>query len=238
MLSLLYFYIFVLGASFGSFVNVLAYRIPNNLSILGRSSCANCKHKLAWFDLIPVVSYVTLQGKCRYCASKISLIHPVFEIITGISLLTFVIKIQFALSITNLLLLLLVLTILLIALTDFYYQIILDEYLLLVFAIGLILNSNSIDSYLWSACLGAFLFWLIYFFSKGRAMGYGDVKYVFVVGLVLSFYWLFLGLYLAFLTGGIVSAILILMRHKNLKSTIAFGPFLSVGFLISLWLSL
>ena len=124
---------------------------------------------------------------------------------------------------------------LLIALTDYYYQIILDEYLVLVFIIGLLLNFTRLSQVLPSAFFAGFLFWLVYFWSKGTAMGYADIKYVFVVGFVLTFTSLFLGIYLAFLTGGIVSAILILMRQKKIKSTIAFGPFLSVGFLIALW---
>ena len=214
---------------------MLASRLPRNISILGRSRCSSCNHTLGLLDLFPIFSFIFLRGRCRYCKKRISVIHPIFEMICSSVLLAFVIKLSFVFSLANTLVLILVLTLLLIALTDYYYQIILDEYLVLVFIIGLLLNFTNLFQVLPSAFFGAFLFWLVYFWSKGTAMGYADIKYVFVVGFVLSFSLLFLGIYLAFLTGGVVSAILILMRQKKMKSTIAFGPFLSVGFLMALW---
>lgn len=235
MIYVVYCYIFILGASFGSFLNVLASRLPKGISILGRSKCSNCHHTLGFLDLVPIFSFIFLRGKCRYCKTKISYLHPLFEVVCGSILLAFIIKLNFVFSLSNILTLILVLIMLLIALTDYYYQIILDEYLVLVFIIGLLLNFTRLSQVLPSAFFAGFLFWLVYFWSKGTAMGYADIKYVFVVGFVLTFTSLFLGIYLAFLTGGIVSAILILMRQKKIKSTIAFGPFLSVGFLIALW---
>src|SRR4051812_7768219 len=77
-------FLLITGFFFGSFLNVLADRLPNDESILGRSHCDRCKHTLSWKDLIPVVSFVWLRGKCRYCHSPLSYQYPLLEVLTGI----------------------------------------------------------------------------------------------------------------------------------------------------------
>ena len=78
------FFLFILGSSVGSFLNVLIDRLPRAQSIKGRSHCDHCHHKLAWLDLIPVVSFFLLRGKCRYCGEKISWQYPLVEGLTGV----------------------------------------------------------------------------------------------------------------------------------------------------------
>jgi len=81
----IYFIIFVFGIVFGSFYNVLGYRLPKKESIVFPSShCPSCNHKLKFLDLIPILSYVILKGRCRYCKKKISIIYPLIELITGL----------------------------------------------------------------------------------------------------------------------------------------------------------
>ena len=81
----IYIIIFVFGIVLGSFYNVLGYRLPRKESIVFPSShCPNCKHKLNFLDLIPILSYIFLKGKCRYCKKKISIIYPIIEFLTGI----------------------------------------------------------------------------------------------------------------------------------------------------------
>src|SRR5258708_17197299 len=78
--------LFVLGLIIGSFLGALSYRLPRNMSISkGRSICPNCKHQIAWFDNIPLLSYVILLGKCRNCHKKISWREPAIELATGIT---------------------------------------------------------------------------------------------------------------------------------------------------------
>ena len=82
MISLL---VFVFGLTIGSFINCLVWRLHKKQTILGRSYCPNCKHQLAWFDNIPLVSYIFLRGKCRYCTKPISMQYPMVELIVLLS---------------------------------------------------------------------------------------------------------------------------------------------------------
>jgi len=85
---LIYFFIFLLGASIGSFLNVLIDRLPQERKITGRSVCDFCHHQLSWYDLIPILSFFLLKGRCRYCRKKISFQYPLVEAITGIAFLS------------------------------------------------------------------------------------------------------------------------------------------------------
>ena len=77
--------IFILGLVFGSFYNVVGYRLPNNMSIaFPASHCPNCNHKLKFYELIPVLSYIFLKGKCSSCKKRISIFYPFFELLTAI----------------------------------------------------------------------------------------------------------------------------------------------------------
>lgn len=77
--------VFILGLCVGSFLNVLIYRLPKNLGFVkGRSFCPKCKHKLSWFDNIPLLSFLFLKGKCRYCKKPISIRYPLVEVVTGL----------------------------------------------------------------------------------------------------------------------------------------------------------
>ena len=106
---LIYFYIFVFGLVVGSFLNCVIYRLarPNfslkNLGGLGgRSFCPNCKHILEWKDLIPILSFILLRGKCRYCQKPISFQYPIVEFLTGIFSLLFFKNLVLNFSISNL----------------------------------------------------------------------------------------------------------------------------------------
>ena len=78
-------FIFIIGCIFGSFFNVVGYRVPNELSIVRPGSfCPKCKHSLRWYELIPIFSFLIQKGKCRDCKEKISIIYPVVELTTGI----------------------------------------------------------------------------------------------------------------------------------------------------------
>ena len=79
-----YLLLFLIGIAIGSFLNVLIDRLPNEEKITGRSHCDHCQKKLAWYDLIPVISYVFLGARCRYCSKKLSFFYPMVELITGI----------------------------------------------------------------------------------------------------------------------------------------------------------
>ncbi len=258
------FVVFVLGLFIGSFLGVLSNSLPKNENIIkGRSHCDKCKKELGLSDLIPVLSFVFLRGKCRYCHTKLSLFYPVIEVCTGIMfVLTYIFVISnFKFQISNeflifkyliinplslislLYYLFMISSFIVIFFTDLKYGIILDKIVFPAIAINifylLFFNPKSLIFNLASG-LGAFLFfvaisYLFYILTKKQSMGGGDIKLSFLLGLFLGFPGILVSLYLAFLTGAITSIILIIWRKKFLKDSLPFGPFLIMGAIISLF---
>ena len=247
------FFLFFIGTFFGSFFNVVVDRLKTGETIIkGRSHCEFCKKDLEWEDLIPLISFLILKGKCRYCHKKISLYYPLSEVVTGILFSAVFIFIfypgyqntfldpPYIKIISFLYYLFIISSFIIVFLEDFKYGIIPDKVILpaiLISFIFLALNPQFFILNLVSA-VGAFLFFLILFiFTGGKGMGFGDVKLAFLLGLVLGFPKILLSLYLAFLTGAFIGLILILWRKKaSIRDTIPFGPFLVTGSLISLFL--
>ncbi len=236
------FFIFILGLVVGSFLNVVIYRLPKRESIVfPPSHCPHCRHKLAWYDLIPVVSYISLFGKCRYCKDNISYMYPLVELLTGLLFLSIYSSFM-SMGIVVLLYYLLMLPIFFtIFFTDLKYgiipfqlvlagSVITSFYLLYTFS-PYILLSHLLSAF---AAFAAFLF--LFLITKGRGMGFGDVVLVFLMGLFLGSPDIAFALYIAFLTGAVTSLILILIGSKRLRhDTIPFGPFLAIGTFISLF---
>jgi prepilin signal peptidase PulO-like enzyme (type II secretory pathway) len=228
-------YLFFVGACLASFLQVVATRLPKGQSLLGRSACSFCHHKLSWLDLVPIISFIALKGRCRYCHRRISVIHPLFETLVGFIFWLFIHRAGYQFSIETAIILVIVLLALTLSLSDYYYQIIPDEFLIIMFSLGLYLNYLTLNEHIIGILGGTTIFLLLHYLSRGRAMGYGDVKLVFVMAVILPSFYLAWSLYLAFLTGGIISVILILLTRKKLKSTISFGPFLGFGLVSLLW---
>lgn len=248
-----YFFVFFFGSAVGSFLNVLVYRIPRGESFLsGRSHCDNCNKKLAWHDLLPIVSYLLLAGKCRYCRGAISIFYPIIEKLTGILfvivLFSLIGRDYYLLTDPHYLLtavyyLYIISSLITIFLTDFKYGIIPFKivfpaiivtfvwYLFMPSQDGMLVNATL-------SALGVFIFFfLLFVITKGRGLGFGDVVYVFLMGLLLGVPKIILGLYISFLSGAVISLMLVVARRKKIKGgTIPFGPFLVSGTIISmLW---
>lgn len=221
-------FFFVLGLILGSFATVLIWRIPKGLSIGGRSVCDKCKGKIAWFDNIPLLSFVLLSGKCRKCKGKISLRYPFVELLTAVIFVLLFLK--FGLSYQMLLFTLLSPILISIFFIDFDHQIIPDN--LIFWGIGfsllylVLVNPELFYSSIFAGLLSSFIMLLLHIITKGRGMGLGDVKLALLGGIICGFANLFHWLFWAFLTGGAVGCILVLIKNYNLKSKIAFGPFL------------
>jgi len=229
-------FIFLLGSCIGSFINVWSDRLPGGKSLLGFSHCDYCQKQLSLFDLLPIFSFLLLKGKCRYCQKKLSIQYPLVEFFTG-SIFAFYVFKHYLLTneLINVFLLpsLLICSILItILIIDYQNQIIPDELLIGLLIIICLFFPTLIFTNLLGALGGMSFFLIIYLLTKGRAMGYGDVKLVFILGLLLSPMVFLKTLYLAFLTGGAVSAILLLSKKANLKTAIAFGPFIIISFLL------
>ncbi len=227
------FFLFILGLTFGSFFNVLIERIPNKISITGRSKCDFCNKTLRWYDLLPVFSFIVLKGKCRYCKKKLSFSYPFIEFLTGVLFLS-VYLFSPDQGILDLFVGLLVISVLvLVFFIDLRYGIIpnnivipssLGIFIWLLFFHKELLIVNSLSA------LGlAGFFLLIFLISKGRAMGFGDIKLAIFLGLFFGFPGTLVLAYVAFLTGGLVGTILIIWKKKKLSSQIPFGPFLVLG---------
>ena len=243
---ILSFFVFVLGLEIGSFLNVVIYRIHKKESFLkGRSYCPHCRHKLSWYDLVPILSFVFLRGKCRYCQKSISIQYPLIEIITGV---LFLAMLKFSginefsllsLQSFNLVYLLAIVSIsIVIFVYDLKYLLISDG--LIYSATGIVLLYRLINfqdfkiSFL--SAIGAMLFFLfIFLISKGRWLGFGDVKLVFFMGLFLSFPNVLVALFLSFLIGAIIGVAMIGFKKRTLKSEIPFGPFLITGTYLALF---
>lgn len=234
--------LFVFGTAIGSFLNVVIYRMPRRESVVFPAShCPRCRHKLAWYDLIPVFSYLLLSGRCRYCKEPISAYYPIVEFLTG---LLFVLIYYFfpVLDLVSLVYFLLIGSVLIIIFfTDLQYGIIPFQ-VVLVGCAGVLaylfytFSLYAFITHLLSAAGAFFAFLFLFLVTRGRGMGFGDVVLVTLMGFFLGFPNIAFALYIAFLTGAITSLILILIGSKHMRhDTIPFGPFLVSGTFISLF---
>jgi len=255
--------LFIIGICIGSFLGVIVDRLGSKESIWkGRSHCDHCRHNLNVLDLIPVFSFFLLKKKCRYCHKKLSWFYPAIELVCGISYLSvgYVILIfakesflQMQFIFLFLYYYVLIASLIVIFFSDIRYGIIpfkavitaliatIIWYFLLPelkFPIYVIQNLGlqiSILSIVFSSIGAGGFFLLLFLLTKGRGMGFGDVIYSFLMGFTLGFPRVFLGLYLAFVAGAIVSLLLVAMKKKQLRGgTIPFGPFLVFGTIVSL----
>jgi len=218
----------------------------------GRSVCDHCQKKLNWYDNVPLLSYFFLKGKCRHCGQEISLQYPLVELLTGMEFvwiyfllkgnLNFFSRFEgFYSFLTLLLWLALGSCFLAIFIADFKYQIVPDGAVVLGFLtvfFKLLVDyryTGMVDFSVFLSSLGAALFFLaLVLLTKGKGMGFGDVKLGALLGLVLGFPKILTALFFAFLTGAVVSGILVLLGKKKFKSRIAFGPFLIGGLVFAL----
>jgi leader peptidase (prepilin peptidase) / N-methyltransferase len=231
--------VFIFGLIIGSFLNCAIYRMYKEESFVGgRSYCPRCKHELAAHDLLPLFSFIFLKGKCRYCKAPISWQYPIVELATSLLFVFSYLKffpyfpeiifwwIMFSFFVV-------------IFVFDYEYYLIPDEvtYSAIGFSVLWIIFSyfsRTIDrtavmlSAL-SAVGSAAFFFLLWFFSKGKAMGFGDVKLAFLIGLLMGFPNVIAGLFLSFLLGAIIGLALMVLKKKGMKSEIPFGPFLITG---------
>lgn len=230
---------FVLGTILGSFYNVVGYRLPKGESIVSPPShCPNCNHRLAFWELIPILSYVFQRGKCTSCKQKISWFYPVFE--AGCGLVFALAYLSFGFSWELLIALTFISMLIIVMVSDYNYMIIPDE-VLLFFGILLFIEIFFIYGYqtllinLGNGCLASLFIYIVKligdFIFKKESMGGGDIKLLFIFGLVLGWPLSVLSIFLASVIGLPLSLLII---HKNKNHEIPFGPFLSIGALIIL----
>jgi len=274
-----YLFVFLFGLIIGSFLNVVLFRYDTKKSLVNdRSKCRSCEKVLKWYELIPVFSFLWQRGKCAGCGKKISWQYPLVELATGALFLLifnnqfsifnkfsiiqfsninphFLLSIAYWLIITCFLILIFV--------YDYHTQIIPNEFvypfIFLSFFSFFVENWALIEN--WKLKIENFaphfltgiffflFFWSLWFFSHGRAMGFGDAKLAIGIGWFLGLQDGIIALLLSFWIGAIVGIFLLVLNKKkyNIKSKIAFGPFMVFGTLLAflfgnnlvgLWLNL
>ena len=243
---IVYGIVLIYGLLIGSFLNVCIFRIPDESSIVtGRSHCMNCNSKLKWYELIPVFSYIFLLGKCKSCKSKISIQYPIVEALNGIVyVLVFYL---FGWSAPHVILLnvvycLVISALIVLSLIDFRTNTIPIGINIFIMIMGL---AAALIKYIWFGrntemmldhaigffAVSSFLL-LIFYASKGRGIGGGDIKLMAGAGLLLGWELILL----AFFIGCVLAAIIhpIRMRINHLNRVLAFGPYLSIGIIVAL----
>lgn len=229
------FFIFVLGAIFGSFLSAVVYRVRLEESFVkGRSRCPNCNHQLAVLDLFPIVSWLLLGGKCRYCLKGISWSYPLTEICLGLAFLL-AYAASFQLPTFNFQLALwLIMTVFLgfIFIYDARYYLILDQVIvaasIVAIVFNLILGVNILNMLLAAAVAGGF-FLLQFIISRGQWIGGGDIKLGVLMGLLLSWPTVLGALFIAYVSGSVVGLFLVATGKKGMSSQVPFGTFLTAA---------
>ena len=228
---------FIFGSVMGSFYHVIATRLSNGLSIVKPAShCEKCKHELKWYELIPIVSYLIQLGKCRKCKTKLPVSYFLIELCTGILFAVcyhvFDTPIEIAIS------LVFVSSLIIIIISDIEYMIILDEVLIvsilsiiILYVINLGLYETSIKI-LYGA--GAFISMLLIkklgdVVFKQESLGGGDIKLMFLIGLVIGFEMAICNIFFATFIAFPIALFLLISKKDNI---IPFGPFLSMAAII------
>ncbi|MEO2082409.1 MAG: prepilin peptidase [Desulfurobacteriaceae bacterium] len=236
------FFAFILGLIVGSFLNVCIYRIPKGKSVvLPPSSCPNCGSPIAWYDNIPVISYLILKGKCRHCGEKISIRYPLVEILTA--LMTLAVTCKFGVSFDLFYYLILVYYLIVISFIDIDTMEIPVKFSYFALILGIILsplsrNVGLIDSVL-GASFGAgiilFIIETYYILTGKEGMGYGDANIMAVIGAFLGWKLVPVALFFASLIGTAVGITLMVLKKKDRRLALPFGPFLAAGALTALF---
>lgn len=234
---------FIVGTIFGSFYNVVGYRVPKGQSLIYPAShCTKCNHKLGVLELIPILSFLFLGGKCSKCKDKISWFYPLFEFISGVLFaLSYVV---FGFSLECLLSIVFISMLLIIIISDYQTMIIPDS-ILIIFSLMIIFIKYfmvGIDgvgiSLLHALC--SFIFMLLLklfgdFIFKKESMGGGDIKLLAVFGLMFGFPMSIISVFLSAIIGLPISLILL---KKNSSHEIPYGPFLAIAAILIVLLKL
>lgn len=252
-----YVLIFIFGLLVGSFLNVIIHRLHTGESFLfTRSQCPRCGHVLAWYELVPVISFFAQKRRCRKCRQPISWQYPTVELATA---LLFVASYAFVvqhmndmviawwggLAAFNLLytlkLFVFVSVLLVVFVYDLRHYLILDVVtvpaMIFAFAINVILfpRLGTVTSLLGAAAVSGGFFWLQYVVSKGRWIGGGDIRLGALMGFMLGWPYVVVALFVAYILGALVSIALLIAGRKRWESQVPFGTFLAIGTVVALF---
>lgn len=234
---MIYLFWIVLGLLLGSFAGVVSGRFKNGglrAGLTGRSRCDHCTHTLTPLDLIPLISYIVLRGKCRKCKKKIGVSHIVFEGISACA--TLGVGLYFGFHPITVVTIVIITGLLIVAGIDWYTQQI-SELLIIIIGFFVLMSafaSRDITAHLIGALIGGGVPAFLVSISKGRWMGAGDMELGAVLGLWVGSPAIWVGLWLAFVIGALYGVGLMVQKKATMRSAVAFGPFLIVGAYVSL----
>lgn len=234
----------ILGLCVGSFLNVVIYRLPNNMSLASPGShCTSCQYSLRWYDNIPVLSYLILGGKCRKCKRRISPKYMIVELINGLlwvlSAVLFWVKSP-VYAVSNAVVSSALICIFFI---DLEHMLIFNRFTLIV-ALGGIVTMFISSSTVWydhliGAAAGGVVFLGLYFGAvailKKEGLGFGDVKYAAAAGLLLGWQKFILAMLLASVAAAIVMSLLNRIQKTGKQTEHPFGPYLAAGTLVAMF---
>jgi leader peptidase (prepilin peptidase)/N-methyltransferase len=235
----LYLMAFLLGMIIGSFLNVCIYRIPRRISIVTpRSFCPNCHHQIAWWQNIPIISFIFLKGKCFYCKRQISRQYPLVELSTG--LLTVLLLYLFGLHVIIFQYLLLFYVLLVLSVIDRQHKIIPNKILVFLFITGVLLNlvfkTFACKQMVLGGMIALAIMLLLKYYSlivlKKDGLGWGDVKLATVLGFFLGGWSFLLTLFVGSLIALVIQFFFFLQQREVLSKKIALVPYLSLGSLV------
>lgn len=234
--------VFLLGLAAGSFINAWVYRLHKKLPIArGRSQCPHCKQKLVARDLIPVLSYLALRGKCRYCSKNISWQYPAVELATAILFVLAAITMPDGLMWHWYTIVVLIT----LFVYDARYMLLPDRVTLPALAVLTLVHivtalntdggENLLEQLFLPILVGGGFFALQFIVSKGRWIGGGDIRLGALMGVILGWPGILTGLMVAYVIGAVVSIALIATKKKTMQSAVPFGTFLAVATVITMF---
>jgi len=259
-----YSFVFIIGLTVGSFLNVVIFRLPlilekewrqqchefleledkNNTEKISlsspASSCPECQHKIRFWENIPVISYTFLKGKCSSCGTKISIQYPLIETITA--LLSLIVAIHYGVSWQTVAALLLTWSLISLTMIDFHTQLLPDNITLPLLWLGLIVNMFGLFTDLQSSVIGAItgylILWIVFHSFKlltgKEGMGFGDFKLLAALGAWMGWQFLPLIIILSSVVGAIIGISMMIFLKHDKNIPIPFGPYLAIAGWIAL----
>ena len=231
---ILYIMIFLIGISIGSFLNVCIYRIPEKEDIvLERSHCMSCGNVLKWYELIPLFSFIVQGGKCRNCKAKLSVQYPLIELLNGLIYVWIFMAKGFQPE--SILFCICASVLIVISVIDWRTYEIPFGCNIVIGILGIVRVILDLAHW-YDYVIGFFavsgLFLIIYWITKGRGIGGGDIKLMAAAGLLLGWQNILLSLMIGSIAGSVIH--LALMKIQGKDRVLAFGPYLAFGIFISM----
>lgn len=236
---------FIFGLIYGSFLNVVILRFNEWRTILaGRSHCPKCKTDLRWYDLVPVVSYVTLRGRCRYCGKPISSQYPIVELLMAVLVAaSYNLIFNGSLGLTTAVFAFAFLLIALGALVTIVFQDLdemkIPDYLSYTLIVAAVIFSGLLDSnyihLVYAGAVGFLPIAILVYPSRGKWMGEGDVKLALGLGILAGYPNALVFIVSAFMFGGLYGLIALVAKKAKLKTAVPFAPFLAAGAVVALF---